>query len=121
VFGYVIRRVESREEAEDITSEVFHQALANSKSFEWRGIPFSAGIGDAYLERGEAQGPYQPRPARFYLYVPDRDAVYRQALAAGASAISEPQDQPYGDRSGAVRDAFGHTWYIATHLKDVTS
>jgi RNA polymerase sigma-70 factor, ECF subfamily len=42
VFAYVIRRVERREEAEDVTSEVFHHALAKIKSFEWRGVPFSA-------------------------------------------------------------------------------
>ena len=42
VYAYVIRRVERREEAEDVTSEVFHHALAKIKSFEWRGAPFSA-------------------------------------------------------------------------------
>jgi RNA polymerase sigma-70 factor, ECF subfamily len=40
VYAYVARRVSSREEAEDLTSEVFHQALAGLTSFEWRGIPF---------------------------------------------------------------------------------
>jgi PhnB protein len=78
-------------------------------------------VGDAYLEMGEAQGPYQPMSSMFYLYVPDGDAVYRNALAAGAISISEPKDQPYGDRSGGVKDAFGNTWYIATHTKDVTA
>jgi len=76
-------------------------------------------IGDSYMEMGEAQGPYQPMPTMFYLYVPDCDAVYRRALAAGATSISEPKDQPYGDRSGAVKDAFGNQWYISTHIKDV--
>ena len=42
VYAYVARRTASREEAEDITSEVFHQALANLKRFEWRGAPFAA-------------------------------------------------------------------------------
>lgn len=42
VYAYVIRRVERREEAEDVTSEVFHHALAKIKNFEWRGVPFSA-------------------------------------------------------------------------------
>jgi RNA polymerase sigma-70 factor (ECF subfamily) len=42
VYAYVMRRVERREEAEDVTSEVFHHALAKIKSFEWRGVPFSA-------------------------------------------------------------------------------
>jgi RNA polymerase sigma-70 factor, ECF subfamily len=42
VYAYAVRRLENRAEAEDLTSEVFHQALANLKRFEWRGIPFCA-------------------------------------------------------------------------------
>jgi RNA polymerase sigma-70 factor, ECF subfamily len=42
VYAYVVKRVQNREEAEDVTSDVFHQALAKIKSFEWRGVPFSA-------------------------------------------------------------------------------
>ena len=76
-------------------------------------------IGDSYMEMGEAHGKYQPMPAMFYLYVPDCDAVYRRALAAGATSISEPKDQTYGDRSGGVKDMFGNQWYIATHVKDM--
>ena len=77
-------------------------------------------IGDSYLELGDAHGPYQPMPSMFYLYVPDVDALYRRALAAGATSISEPADQTYGARSGGVKDAFGHLWYMATPIKDVT-
>ena len=78
-------------------------------------------VGDSMVEMGEAHGKYQPMPTMFYLYVPDCDAVYQRALQAGATSISEPVDQPYGDRSGAVKDAFGNQWYIATHIKDMTS
>ena len=42
VYAFVARRVRNREAAEDITSEVFHQALANVSTFEWRGTPFVA-------------------------------------------------------------------------------
>jgi RNA polymerase sigma-70 factor (ECF subfamily) len=42
VYAYVARRTASREEAEDVTSQVFHQALANLHRFEWRGAPFAA-------------------------------------------------------------------------------
>jgi len=42
VYAYAVRRVGDRAEAEDVTAEVFHQALANLKRFEWRGIPFAA-------------------------------------------------------------------------------
>ena len=77
-------------------------------------------VGDSVLEMGEAQGKYGTMEAMFYLYVPNMEAVYRQALAAGATSFQEPTDQPYGDRNAGVKDAFGNKWYIATHMKDVT-
>lgn len=76
-------------------------------------------VGDAVVEMGEPQGKYPFMPATFYLYVPAVDAVFRRAVAAGASVLSEPADQPYGDRTAGVKDALGITWYIATHIKDV--
>ena len=42
VYAFVLRRVSDRTEAEDLTSDVFHKALANIGSFEWRGVPFAA-------------------------------------------------------------------------------
>ena len=42
VYAYIVKRVRDRAETEDLTAEVFHQALANLKRFEWRGIPFAA-------------------------------------------------------------------------------
>jgi PhnB protein len=76
-------------------------------------------MGDAVLEMGEAHGKYETMDAMFYLYVPNMEAVYRQAIAAGATSFQEPTDQPYGDRNAGVKDAFGNKWYIATHIKDV--
>lgn len=56
----------------------------------------------------------------FYLYVEDTDAVYQQALAAGATSLMEPQNKFYGDRNAAVQDPFGNQWWIATHVEDVS-
>src|SRR2546422_11747573 len=44
VYAFVARRVRDRDEAEDLTSEVFHQALANLARFEWRGVPLPAWV-----------------------------------------------------------------------------
>jgi RNA polymerase sigma-70 factor, ECF subfamily len=41
VYGYIARRVGDRDTAQDLTSDVFHKALANIQSFEWRGVPFA--------------------------------------------------------------------------------
>jgi len=76
-------------------------------------------IGDSVLEMGEAHGPFPAMPLNLHLYVPDADAVYQQALAAGATSVREPRDEPYGDRAGGVRDPFGNVWWVATHIKDV--
>jgi uncharacterized glyoxalase superfamily protein PhnB len=71
-------------------------------------------VGDSQMELGEAFGKYQPMQSTYMLYVPDVDSTYRRALAAGAVSMSEPAEQGYGERTGAVRDVFGNQWYIAT-------
>jgi len=76
-------------------------------------------VGDSVIEMGEAQGKYETMAAMFYLYVPNVDDAYRQAVAAGATSFQEPADQFWGDRNAAVKDNFGNKWYIATHIRDV--
>ncbi len=77
-------------------------------------------LGNSVIEMGEAHGEWQPMPMMFMLYVDDVDAWYqRAARAPGAIPISEPSDQPYGDRVGAVKDPFDNIWYMATHIRDV--
>jgi len=71
-------------------------------------------VGSSVVEMGEAHGSYQPMPAMFFLYVNDVDAVHAQAVAAGATSLNLPSNQPYGDRVGAVTDPFGNQWWIAT-------
>lgn len=55
-----------------------------------------------------------------HLYVPDADAVWERALAAGAKPIMPLGDAFWGDRYGQLVDPFGHRWSIATHLRDMT-
>jgi|ERR1700678_524753 PhnB protein len=77
-------------------------------------------IGDSIVMMGEGQD-IKKFPAMLHLYIEDVDAVYQRALQAGAKSIREPSDQPYGDRSGGVEDAFGNQWWISTHVADVPS
>lgn len=53
-------------------------------------------------------------------YVPDVDARFAKALAAGGTVTNPLKDQFYGDRSGTLTDPFGHVWTIATHTEDVS-
>jgi PhnB protein len=59
-------------------------------------------------------------PVHIYLYVEDVDAVFNRAIAAGAKELLPVQNQFYGDRSGGVTDPFGHIWYIATRIENVS-
>ncbi len=59
-------------------------------------------------------------PVSLYVYLPDVDSVIHRAVAEGASILKPIQDQFYGDRSGFIRDPFGHLWGVATHKEDVS-
>ena len=88
------------------------EELGVYKSPEGRVMHAAVRIGDAIVEMGEAE----PMPCGFYLYVPDADAVYQQAVNAGAKTVLPPSEMPYGDRLAAVEDQWGNSWAIATNL-----
>lgn len=59
-------------------------------------------------------------PVSLYLYIDDVDAVVEKAVQLGATLLRDVETMYYGDRSGGVEDPFGHRWYIATHVEDVS-
>jgi RNA polymerase sigma-70 factor (ECF subfamily) len=71
VYAYIARRVRDRNEAEDVTSEVFHQALANLPKFQWRGVPFAAWLfriaANSIIDRGKRAAREQELPEGFEL------------------------------------------------------
>ena len=77
-------------------------------------------IGDSAVMVSNAPTDREPTEVWLYLYVDDCDAWYKRALDAGATSIMEPADMFYGDRHGGVKDAWGNTWWLATHIEDVT-
>jgi PhnB protein len=76
-------------------------------------------IGDSMVMISDASEHAKAMPVMLYLYVPNADAAYQLALKAGATSITEPADQFYGDRSGGVRDSAGNSWFFGTHIEDV--
>lgn len=58
-------------------------------------------------------------PVTVMTYVEDVDEVFGRAIAAGATAERQVEDQFYGDRAGQFVDPFGHKWFVATHIEDV--
>jgi PhnB protein len=73
-------------------------------------------VGDSIVEFGEAGGPWGPMRLNLHIYVPDTDAAYRSAMAAGGKSLREPQDEAYGERSAGVEDPAGNIWWIATRI-----
>jgi PhnB protein len=69
--------------------------------------------GDSRVMIAEESQMAKAAPASLYLYVPDVDSVYRQAIEAGGKTIMEPMDMYYGDRSGGVKDPADNSWMIA--------
>ena len=59
-------------------------------------------------------------PVMLHLYVDDSDAWFDRAVKAGAKITRPLEDQFYGDRGGCVEDPFGHSWYISSHVRDVS-
>ena len=78
-------------------------------------------LSDEYPEMG-IKGPEKGArsPVSIHLYVPDVDDVYQRALAAGATSERAPEDQFYGDRAANIRDPWGHSWFLATRIEDVS-
>jgi PhnB protein len=54
------------------------------------------------------------------VYVEDVDALFAQAVDAGAEVVEAVQDQFYGDRTGTLKDPYGHVWFLARHIEDLT-
>jgi PhnB protein len=72
--------------------------------------------GDAVIECSDGTEQWPAMPGSLHFYVPDADAAYERAIAAGGTSIHAPATHPYGERSGGVLDPFGNKWWIATYL-----
>ena len=55
-----------------------------------------------------------------HMYVKDVDAVFAQAVKAGARVTRPVKDEFYGDRTGSLEDPFGHVWHVATHKEELS-
>src|SRR5262245_10739476 len=102
----------------DFLATVFGAVETSATRTASGGVHREVRVGDSMLMIGEGGSlPGLPlSPATFHVYVPDVDAVFERAIAAGAKSIEAPTDRPYGERLAFVEDAFGNRWYIATHL-----
>jgi PhnB protein len=109
----------------DKTVEFLKKAFGAELSFEAMKRPdgkimhADLKIGDSHVMISEEMDKHPAMPCMVHLYVPNVDAVYQSAVAAGGKSSMEPTDMFYGDRAGSVTDPSGNHWYIATHKEDV--
>jgi PhnB protein len=114
--------------------EFYKQAFGATETFRMDGPEGKVGhaeikIGDSHIMLADehpemgARGPKTVggSPISLLLYVEDVDAVVGRAVEAGAKLTRPVADQFYGDRTGGLEDPFGHAWYVATHVEDVSS
>ncbi len=103
----------SRMDAPDGSGSVWHAELR---------------IGDSIVFVNDQMGgmppapptPEHPSPATLWVYVPDCDRAYRQAVDAGATSTMAPADMFWGDRMAGVADPYGYIWSFATRKKDLS-
>lgn len=111
----------------------FYKKAFNAKVLDFLPSPAGKGLMHATMQIGNSilmMGDEMPQcksaetlgfcPISLYVYVPDADAAFKQAVAAGASPMMPVMDMFWGDRAGNLKDPFGYTWMVATHKKDLT-
>jgi PhnB protein len=88
-------------------------------------------VGHAEIQIGDSVIMLADAPARaadtrngvtssLLIYTEDVDAMWKRAIAAGATEVQPLENKFYGDRMGTVRDPFGHEWSLGTHVEDVS-
>ncbi|HEY2684694.1 MAG TPA: VOC family protein [Steroidobacteraceae bacterium] len=84
--------------------------------------PATVMLSDEYPEHGIV-GPRALGGTTFsiHLHVENADSAFEQAVTAGATVVRPLKDQFYGERSGTVRDPFGHEWLLGSHIEDVST
>lgn len=78
-------------------------------------------VGTSMVMLADARENVPSMPTMLYVYVDDVDTVHKKALTAGGEEIMPPTDMFYGDRHGGVMDPAGNTWWIATHIEDISN
>src|SRR5262245_18733911 len=84
-------------------------------------------VGDSHLMLADPYPQFAARSPKqlggtsvsIFMYVDDVDAAFMQAVDAGATSEMEPDDMFWGDRFCSLRDPYGHSWQLATHVEDV--
>lgn len=78
-------------------------------------------LGEEMAEYGaKAPTTYGGTPVSFFIYTDDVESAWKRAIDAGAKEVMPLADQFWGDRAGCCEDPFGHSWWLAQRLRDMT-
>jgi uncharacterized glyoxalase superfamily protein PhnB len=69
---------------------------------------------------GKSPKSYGGTPVGFFIYTENVDAAWKKAIDAGGKSVMPLADQFWGDRTGCIEDPFGHRWWLAQHIQDLT-
>jgi uncharacterized glyoxalase superfamily protein PhnB len=76
-------------------------------------------VGDTVLLAFDRRADWPVMPSLLRVFVPDADAAFERAVAAGARIVTPLSNSAWGDRGGRVRDPFGNIWWVMAHVEDV--
>ncbi len=102
----------------DFVREVFGAKELERHTFPNGGHHSEAEVGDSMLVIEAAESfPAASGVTKnsIYVYVADVDGAYKRALAMGTTSVGPPEDKPFQERAGSVKDGFGNIWYISTY------
>jgi len=98
--------------------EVFQgKALRRFPGEDGRLMHAEVRIDDTVIMLADSAASWPPVASHVHVYVPDVDATYARALAAGAEAVQAPVKKDDEDKRGGVKDPGGTTWWIATRVE----
>jgi PhnB protein len=76
-------------------------------------------VGDTVLLAFDRREDWPVMPSLLRVFVPDADAAFEKAIAAGARVVTRLSNSAWGDRGGRIRDPFGNIWWVMAHVEDV--
>ncbi len=76
-------------------------------------------VGDTVVLAFDRRPEWPAMPSLLRVFVPDADATFAKAVAAGAHVVTDLSDSAFGQRGGRIKDPFGNVWWVVSHVEDV--
>ena len=104
----------------DFVTQVFDgEELARGKTEDGSIGHGEIKVGDTVVLAFDRRADWPALPSLLRVFVPDADAAFGRAIAAGADVVTELADSAFGQRGGRIKDPFGNVWWIVSHVEDV--